>query len=83
MKHKVLVLVVTFSLLICSENMMAKERRGAELMITKTDGQQIAGELIAVKPSSLLLLNPKTGADVSIEIGDIAVIKIMKKSKAL
>ena len=51
-------------------------------MITKTDGQQIAGELIAVKPSSLLLLDSKTGADVSIEIEDIAVIKITKKSKA-
>jgi len=83
MTNKVLVLGVVFSLLICSENMMAKERRGTELMITKTDGQQIAGELIAVKPSSLLLLDPKTGADVSIEIGDIAVIKIMKRSKAL
>jgi hypothetical protein len=82
MKNKVLVLGVVFSLLVCSENMMAKERRGAELMITKTDGQQIAGELIAVKPSSLLLLDSKTGADVSIEIEDIAVIKITKKSKA-
>ena len=82
MKNKVLVLGVVFSLLICSENIMAKERRGTELMITKTDGQQIAGELIAVKPSSLLLLDPKTGADVSIEIEDIAVIKITKKSKA-
>ncbi len=82
MKNKVLVLVVIFSILICSENLMAKERRGTELMITKTDGQQIAGELIAVKPSSFLLLDPKTGADVSIEIGDIAVIRIMKKSKA-
>lgn len=82
MKNKVLVLVVVFSLPICSENMMAKERRGAELMITTTDSQQIAGELIAVKPSSLLLLDSKTGADVSIELGDIAVIKIMKKSKA-
>jgi len=51
-------------------------------MITKIDSQQIAGELVAVKPSSLLLLDPKTGADVSIEIGDIAVIIIMKKSKA-
>ena len=74
--------MVVFSLLICSENIMAKDRRGAELMITKTDSQQIAGELVAVKPSSLLLLDPKTGADVSIEIGDIAVIIIMKKSKA-
>jgi hypothetical protein len=83
MKNRILALVVVFSLLICSGNLMAKEKCGADLMITKTDSQQIEGELIAVKPSLLLLLNPKTGADVSIEIQDIAVIRIMKKSKAL
>ena len=82
MKNKIVILLVAFSSLTSSSNLFTKERRGAELMITKTDSQQIAGELIAVKPSSLLLLDPKTGADVSIEIGDIAVIKIMKKSKA-
>ena len=82
MKNKIVVLLVAFSLLTSSANLFGKERRGTELMITKTDGQQIAGELIAVKPSSLLLLDPKTGADVSIEIEDIAVIKITKKSKA-
>src|SRR4030042_5400457 len=83
MKNKVLVLGVVFSLLVCSENMMAKERRGAKLIITKTDGQQITGELIAVKPSSLLLLDSQTGVDMSVEMGEIAVIKIMKKSKAI
>ena len=51
-------------------------------MITTTYSQQISGELIAVKPSSLLLLDSKTGSDVFIEIADIAVIKIMHKSKA-
>jgi hypothetical protein len=62
---------------------MAKERRGAGLVITKSDGQQIKGELIAVKETALLLLDSQSGADVSVEIGEIAVIKIIKKSKAL
>jgi hypothetical protein len=83
MKNKVLVSVVILSFLICSANIIANERRGAELVITRTDGQQIKGELIAVKPSSLLLLDSQTGADVSVEMGEIAVIKIVKKSKAL
>jgi len=61
---------------------VAKERRGADLVITKTDGQQISGELIAVKPSSLLLLDSQTGGDLSIKIEEIAIIKIIKKSKA-
>jgi len=64
-----------------SVNLYAKERRGAKLIITKKDGQQIEGELITAKPSSLLLLNTD-GKDMSVGIGDIKVITIVKKSKA-
>lgn len=78
-----LIPTIIFSLLVCSGNLVAKERRGAEVVITKTDGQQIKGELIAVKPSSLLLLESQTGADVSSGIEEIAAIKIIKKSKVL
>jgi hypothetical protein len=83
MKNRVLALTFVFSLFVCSSNLMANERRGAELVITKTDGQETKGELIAVKPLLLLLLDSQTSADVSVEIGEIAVIKIIKKSKAL
>jgi len=61
----------------------SKERKqGAKLIITKKDGQQIEGELITVKPNSLLLLDAE-GKDVSVDIADINIIKIVKKSKAL
>ena len=79
---KFLSLFLVFSLLMLSVNLYAKERRGAILIITKLDGQQIEGELITVKPISLLLLNTE-GKDVSVDIADIKVIKIVKKSKAL
>ena len=65
-----------------SVNLYAKERRGAKLIITKKDGQQIEGELITVKPNSLLLLDTD-GKDVSVDIADIKVIRVVKKSKAL
>jgi len=65
-----------------SVNLYAKERRGAKLLITKKDGQLIAGELIVVKPTSLLLLNT-VGKDVAVDIADIKLIRIVKKSKAL
>ncbi len=58
----------------------SKERLGAELIITKKDGQQIRGELIAVKPNSLLLLNTD-GKDVSVKIEEIKTIRVVKKSK--
>jgi len=77
---KFISLFLVFSLLSLSINLYAKERRGAKLIITKKDGQQIEGELITVKTNSLLLLNTE-GKDVSVDIEDIKVIKIVKKSK--
>ena len=59
-----------------------REKQGAKLIITKKNGYQTEGELIAVKPNSLLLLSI-TGRDVSVEIADIKAIRIAKKSKAL
>jgi len=71
---------LVFSLMMLSVNLYAKERRGAILVITKKDGGLIEGELITVKKDSLLLF---TGRDVSINIGDIRTIRIVKKSKVL
>ena len=77
---KFIALFLAFSLMMLSVNLYAKERRGAKLLITKKDGQQIKGELITVKPNSLLLLDTE-GKDVSVGIADIKVIRVVKKSK--
>jgi len=79
---KSIALFLAFSLMMLSANLYAKERRGAKLIVTKKDGQLIEGELITVKPNSLLLLDTE-GKDVSIDIEDIKVIRVVKKSKAL
>jgi hypothetical protein len=60
-----------------------KQKHGANLVILKKDGRQIRSELIAVKENSLLLLESESGAEVFIDIGDVWVIKIVKKSKFL
>lgn len=73
-------LFLVFSLLALSSNLMAKERRGADLLIQKKDGKQVRGELIAVKQNSLLLKDSESGADESVDIKDVKVIKIVKKS---
>lgn len=75
-------LLLVISLLGFSQNLIAGERHGAILSVQKKDGHQEKGELIAVKPSSLLLLDSASGADVSIEVTDISAIKVVKKSKA-
>ena len=79
---KFISLFLAFSLMILSANLYAKERRGAKLIITKKDGRQIEGELITVKPNSLLLLDTE-GKDVSVGIVDIKIVRIVKKTKAL
>ena len=73
-----LTLFLAFSLLAFSGNLYAK-KRGAKLEIQKKDGQLVSGVLIAVKKSSLLLL--ESGIDVAVDIRCVKVIKIVKKSK--
>ena len=57
-----------------------KQKHGIKLIVQKRDGQEIRGGLIAVKHNSLLLLEFESAAEVSIEIIDIKVIKVIKKS---
>ena len=74
-------LFLVFSLLALSGNLIANERRGAKIVIQKKDGQQVRGELLVVKKDSLLLLSD-FWTDVSVDIKDVKVIKIVRKSKA-
>jgi hypothetical protein len=95
---KFISLFLVFLLMMLSANLYAKERRGAKLIVQRRGDQVqtrykdtpwetsvmtgIRGELIAVKPNSLLLLDTE-GKDVSIDIADIKVIRVVKKSKLL
>ena len=80
-RKKLISVFLVFSLVALSGSLMGKERKGAKLTIQKKDGQKVMGELITVKPDSLLLLDSE-GVDVSVDIGDVKAIKIMKKSLA-
>lgn len=79
-----LFLVLSLLSINCSvHRIVSKEKsRGAILIITKKDGQQIDGELITVKQSSLLMAD-FSRLGVSIDITDIEKIVIIhKKTKA-
>ena len=76
---KFISLFLVFSLMMLSVNLYAK-RRGAKLVITQKDGQSKEGELIVVKPNSLLLLD-SDGKDLSVAIADIKIIQIVRKAK--
>jgi hypothetical protein len=76
-------LFLVFSMLTLPIPLTSKERKGADLIIRKTDGTLERGELIAVKENSVLLLDRESGTDVTVDINDIYLITIVKKSKFL
>jgi hypothetical protein len=74
--------ILVVSILSLSGEMFGAGRKGAELYIKKKDGHFERGELIAVRQSSLLLLDRYSGADVAVDIDDIRSIRIERKSLA-
>ena len=81
MLGRVVATVTAFMILALPGALSARERRGADLVIALKDGHQVRGELIAVKPDSLLLLG-LDGKDESVVVADIATIRIVRRSKA-
>jgi len=80
MTAKLIASVLVVSFLVLPAGLSAKERRGANLIVTRLDGSQVSGELIAVKRDSLLLLS--NGRDESVDLADIKTVRIVKKSLA-
>jgi hypothetical protein len=78
--RKTIPVLLVLSLLWLSGSLYA-EKKGAEIIIEKNDGQQVSGELIAVKQNSLLLLERKKRADVSVDIKDVSDVVIIKTPK--
>jgi hypothetical protein len=78
---KLIASVLIISFLIFPAGLSAKERRGADLIVTRLDGSQLSGELIAVKRESLLLLN-NVGKDESFDLAGIKTVRIVRKSRA-
>jgi hypothetical protein len=76
----VVVLALSALFLALPGGLPAKERRGAVIIVTRLDGSGVKGELIAVRPDSLLLLSE--GKDVSIGRTDIQTVVIIRKSRA-
>jgi len=79
--HEVTAIGLALLLLGLPTLLSARERRGAKVEITFKDGHYAVGELVAVKPDSLLLLNPAE-KDESVNLVGIKSIRINRKSKA-
>jgi hypothetical protein len=78
--YKLAAAVLAFMILALPLGLSARERRGAKVEIIFKDGHYAEGELIAVKPDSLLMF---AGKDESVDLAGIRSIRIVRKSKAL
>jgi hypothetical protein len=70
-------------LLLPGIELASEKKTGNVLVLKMKDGQVGKGELLAVKGDRLILMDPDTLTDANIGIGDIARIKVVKKSKFL
>jgi hypothetical protein len=81
--RKAISLFLVFSMLVLSIPLIPKEKRGADLIIQKTDGSQVRGELIAVKNNSLVLLGLSPMVDVTVDIADLKIVRIVNRTNTL
>ena len=67
------------ALLAAPSGLAAKGRRGALIILTKTDGAEVKGELVSVKPDSLLLL--RSGDALTIPRDKVHSVTLMRRSR--
>ena len=80
-RGKIIALALALTLFVLAVQAMGQARRGARVVVTAKDGGQSEGELIAVKPASILLLGP-SGQDLSLDVADVHSVMVFRKSKA-
>ena len=79
--EKLTALILVFSLVVLSADLSAAIRKGVTVTISKTNGEEVSGELVTVKKDSLLLLDQETETDISVNLNVIDVITVNNKSK--
>jgi hypothetical protein len=78
--HKPLATILASLVLLLPGPLSARERRGADISVALKDGRTVSGELIAVKPDALLLVDT-AGKDESVGLADISTVRIFKKHR--
>jgi hypothetical protein len=78
--RRLIVLILTGLLAGAPGVLSAAGRRGANVVVVKTDGVVISGELIVVRPATIVLLVPNE-ADAAIPVADVATVRVLKRSK--
>ncbi len=72
-------LAVILVVALLAPGIAAKERRGARIIITKTNGMVVAGELLAVKGTDLIIMDSSTSAEVTESLMNISSVDRIEK----
>lgn len=75
-------LMALAALALAPEAAEARTKPGIPIQIVGTDGAEMAGELIAVRPSSLVVALAETGFYEFIPLADVRIVRIPKISHA-
>jgi hypothetical protein len=84
-RRKVIFKALLFAagLVVLAPGLAAKERRGHNVIVAKTDGTTCSGELLAVKGADLLIMERTTLAGITVNLADVRAVKVVKDSKFL
>jgi hypothetical protein len=84
-RRKVIFKALLFAagLVVLAPGLAAKERRGHDVIVAKTDGTTCSGELLAVKGADLLIMERTTLAGITVNLADVRAVKVVKDSKFL
>lgn len=84
MKKALIVLVIGIFLMAPGRELLSKsQRRGAEVMVQNKGGTILRGELLTVRQGKLILLDSVSAKEVSIDIQDVDVVRIVKNPQLL
>jgi hypothetical protein len=76
------VAVLAASCMLFAADAFGKAGRGATVIVTLKSGVQVSGELIHVRPASILIL-ATSGRDESFDLREISSVWVFRRSKAL
>jgi hypothetical protein len=72
--------IALFMFFIHTHLQAGRERRGATVVVTMTDGSQVEGELLSVRADALLLYESASGRGWHIYLHQVAQVKVLKRS---
>ena len=79
--RKLLAAALAVSMVLLATDAFGQGKRGALAIVTLQDDSVTAGELIAVRPASILLLD-SSGKDLSLALTEVRMIRVSRHSKA-